>query len=243
MRRTYFLLLLLALLLILLSSVSQAGPPAQAAQALITEPQANDTIRGRISILGIASHPQFDRYELGYSREPASNSTWVFMMDSRTQVTQVGLLGFWETATVPDGIYALRLRVIRRDGNYDEVFVRNLTVANIEPTETPTPGITETPTLTPTPRPPTPTIIVQQPERETPTVLPRSPTPVPGSVTTPSTGQISGDGGGGFNLGSLDDAFVSGVRYAGLAIVVVGLLFAFKSLLTWLWERGFGRRG
>ncbi len=226
------------MLLTALASVTQAAPPAQVAQALITEPQANGSVRGRVNILGIASHSQFQRYELGYSREPTRSETWVFMMESRTQVTQIAMLGFWDTTTIPDGIYALRLRVIRRDGNYDETLVRNLTVANAEPTETPTPEITQTPTVTATPRPPTPTITVQQPEIETPTPPPRSATRVPGSAVAPGQDEP----GGGFSLGSLGGSFVTGVMIAGLAFVGIGALFVFKSLLVGLWQRGFGRR-
>ena len=41
-----------------------------------------------------------------------------------------GRLGIWHTTTVPGGSYKLRLRVMRRDGNYDEYFVRNIPVSN-----------------------------------------------------------------------------------------------------------------
>ena len=51
-----------------------------------------------------------------------------------------GQLGIWYTTTVPDGAYKLRLRVVRRDGSYNEYFVRNLCVFNTVPEATPTVG-------------------------------------------------------------------------------------------------------
>ena len=39
---------------------------------------------------------------------------------------------------MPDGAYQLRLRVVLRDGNYHEYFVRNVSVSNTVPIATPT---------------------------------------------------------------------------------------------------------
>jgi hypothetical protein len=199
-------------------------------------------------VLGIATHPEFDRYELGFSREPARDDTWVFIMDNHTQVTQIGLPGTWDTNTVPDGIYALRLRVIRRDGNYDEVVIHNLTVANAEPTPTPTPEGTPTPTPTPTasptPRQLTPTIFIEQPQPETPTPPPRR-TEIPASpLQNGSEGETrTGSGQGGtINLRDLVSVFVYGALLALGAFLAAGFLFAARGLLVWLWKGGLGRR-
>ena len=95
-----------------------------------------------------ALHPQFQRYELYFTPEPGEN--WVFIGDAVTNPVNNGLLGAWETAGLPDGNYSLRLRVVRQDGNYDEGFARNITVANrTAPTPTPTDTPAEFPTLPP----------------------------------------------------------------------------------------------
>ena len=62
-----------------------------------------------------------------------------------------GRLVAWNTHAVPDGLYSLRLRAVKQDGNYEEFSVRGIVVANTGPTETPTATPTETPAGTPTP--------------------------------------------------------------------------------------------
>lgn len=219
--------------------LAEAAPLPQAAQAIITDPQPQAVLRGRVNILGAAAHPQFDRYELAYTREPIGTGDWVFMMDNRSQVTQVGLLAIWDTTVIPDGTYALRLRVIRKDGNYDERIVGQLIVANTRPTETPTPENTPTPTVTPTPRPPTPTIVVEQPPVQTPTPRP-TPTPTATEQTTPSAG--AGQNEGGLSLRGLVRSFVMGGAAALGIFLAVGALFAVKALLGWLWRLVMSRR-
>jgi len=234
-----FIPILAGLLLALHSLPINAAPRAQAAQALITDPQPRAVLRGRVNILGAASHPQFDRYELGYTREPVGSSDWVFMMDNRSQVQQIGLLGIWDTTTVPDGTYALRLRVIRRDGNYDERIVGQLIVANALPTETPTPEDTPTPTITPTPRPPTPTIVVEQPSLTTPTPTPR-PSPTPTAATTAAPG--SSRGAEAISLRGLARSFLMGGAYALAVFLAVGAFFLLKAIVAWLWRLAVTRR-
>lgn len=231
--------ILAGLLLVLYSLPVAAAPRRQAAQALITDPQSQAVLRGRVNILGLASHPQFERYELGYTREPVGSSGWVFMMDNRSQVQQVGLLAIWDTTTISDGTYALRLRVIRRDGNYDERIVGQLIVANALPTETPTPEETPTPTITPTTRLPTPTIVVEQPALTTPTPRPSpTPTPTPQMTAAPGTNQDTDT----LSLRGLARSFLVGGAYALAIFLAVGAFFLLKAIIAWLWRLAVTRR-
>jgi hypothetical protein len=238
MRRA-LVVILTGLWLVLSSWLVEATPLRQAAQAIITDPQPQATLRGRVNIVGAAAHPQFDRYELAYTREPIGTGDWVFMMDNRSQVTQVGLLAIWDTTVIPDGTYALRLRVIRKDSNYDERVVGQLIVANTRPTETPTPENTPTPTVTPTPRPPTPTIVVEQPALQTPTPRPTS-TPTATGEATPSA--RPSQTGNGLSLRGLAQSFVMGGAAALGIFLAVGALFAVKALIGWLWRLVMSRR-
>ena len=92
-----------------------------------------------------------------------------------------GQLGVWQAADLPPGVYTLRLRIVKQDGNYDEVFSPNLSVnqAPAGPTATATSSVpTETPiptaTFTPAPQPTAQVGQVTQPEVEQ---LPPTPTP------------------------------------------------------------------
>lgn len=242
MRRTVTVLLAIWLVLSLPAVVGadrRAIPPSQAARAVITSPEEFTPVRGRVAIMGTALHPQFQRYELYYKREPGED--WIFIGEAHFEQVVDGLLGYWDTTSLPDGTYSLRLRVVRIDGNYDEAFARQLLVANTQPTPTPTSEITPTPTRTPTPLPPTPTVVIELPVIPTPTPRP-SPTPT-AVVGAPA----AADEGGGLlglnrfigqiNLGDIGNAFVLGVEYALLAFVTVGAFFALKRFLAWLWAR------
>ena len=210
------------------------------AQSGITYPPETEVLRGSVQIKGTAVHPDFWKYELAAA--PQGTQNWFYIAGAETPV-QNGVLGVWDTRTVPDGPYTIRLRVVRRDGNYDEYFVQNVTVANTAPVATPTPEVTPTPTATPTPKPPTATPVQLTPDIPTPTPAPTA-TPEAGAVT-PGEGEDGGndgDAGGKTSqivelLGQMKDAFMKGALYVILAFVAVGVFFGVKNLLTWIYVR------
>lgn len=245
MRRTVA-SLLITFVLFSAPALAWAGPNAlprpQAARAVITSPEPFEALRGRVPISGTALHPQFQRYELYYKVEPGED--WIFIGEAHFEQVADGVLGTWDTTSLPDGMYSLRLRVVRLDGNYDEAFVRQVLVANAQPTETPTPEISPTPTTTPTPLPPTPTVVIEQPV--IPTRAPRpTPTPEPAEGGAPVEASEDEEGGlfglgqltSQIDLNSIQNAFVMGVEYTLAAFVVVGAFFALKRFLGWLWAR------
>ncbi len=212
------------------------------AQSGITYPPETEVLRGSVQIKGTAVHPDFWKYELAAA--PQGTQNWFNIAGSETPV-QNGVLGVWDTRTVPDGPYSIRLRVVRRDGNYDEYFVQNVTIANSALVETPTPETTPTPTATPTPKPPTAT-----PVQLTPDI----PTPTPASTNTSNADAAApgeeGDGGNDAGagsktselvslLGQMKDAFMKGALYVLLAFAAVGVFFGVKNLLMWIYVRFF----
>jgi hypothetical protein len=251
MRRTAAFLLgplfLLGLLLLLavetpLKAEDLAIPQPQAARALITSPEPFAALRGRVPISGTALHPQFQRYELYYKLDPGEN--WIFIGEAHLTQVDDGLLGTWDTNSLTDGTYSVRLRVVRLDGNYADAVVRQVLVANAQPTETPTPEVSPTPTDTPTPLPPTPTVVVELPVIPTPTSrATAAPAPAEGDAATqPGGNEDSGLFGlnpliSQINLSEIGDAFVLGAKYALLAFGGLAAYFILKRLLTWLWAR------
>jgi len=233
--RFYRLLTFLILTLILFS-----GAQAAHAQSGITYPPETEVLRGSVQIKGTAVHPDFWKYELAAA--PQGTENWFYITGAETPVEN-GVLGVWDTRTVPDGPYTIRLRVVRRDGNYDEYFVRNVNVSNSAPPPTPTPETTPTPTATPTPKPPTATPVQLTPDIPTPTPAPTA-TPEAG-VAPPGEGEdggSDGDAGGKTSqivelLGQMKDAFVKGALYVILAFIAVGVFFGVKNLLTWIYVR------
>lgn len=238
-------LLIIGALVVMSTWPVVAAPLAQ--QAVITSPQPFSVVRGRVTIEGTAVHPNFLRYELYYSPEPARDDTWVFIGEAHTNQVANGFLGTWETGGLPDGVYSLRLRVVRQDYNYDEYIVRGLQVANAQPTETPTPAETPTPTVTPTPLPPTPTIVVIAPVigTQTPEAGDTS-TPEPVATPIALAGERASQPAAVRAIPALPEvlspqglarAFWSGARWTLIVFATIGALFGLKWLMEWAWEQ------
>jgi len=242
MKRPFSVVALLLVLLHLAAAV-QAAPLAQGPKPVITQPEPDAAVRGVVQIIGSATHPQFQRYELYYAPYPVpSDNAWIFIGDAHFQQQPAGLLGTWATGGLPDGAYVLRVRVVRQDGNYTDSDPRRVFVANKRPIETPTPVVTREPTAVPTPLPPTPTVVIAVPTVQlpraaiTPTVAARgSPTPTPliGEVQpTPaaSPAQL-------VDTARLVRAARTAAAYTVGLFVAVGAFFAVKAALAWLWHK------
>lgn len=250
-RLTALLSILIAFTLVLTGAaclVVQAAPAGQTVAA-ITAPAPNSTVRGVVSIEGSASHPDFWKYEVHYAPEPnPPDSAWVLIGAVHESPVASGQLELWDTTRLPDGLYALRLRVARRDGNYDEIFVRQIRVANAGPTETPTPAASPTPTpttapvITPTPLLPTPTVIIEQPRRPTPSATAAGAAPQEVATAAPTATPAETGEGSGFDFQVLGDAFCNGSKIALGIFLVVGVLAllrqGIRAFVSWLMRRG-----
>lgn len=150
---------------------SAAVPAFQPPPAQISSPAENAMVRGTVPIVGTAVDPDFWKYEVHYAPDPNPQDQWTLVGSIHEQQVADGLLETWDTTIVPDGTYALRLRVVNRTSNYREIFVKGIMVVNAEPTETPT--LTATPLPTPTITPAaTPTFLIPTSPLAQPTATP-----------------------------------------------------------------------
>lgn len=155
----------------------------QGSEVAITSPVEGETLRGVVAITGTTADPQFNFYELEFAADPPSEANpWTALQPPVAQQVRDGILGVWDTTTVADGRYHIRLRVTRLDNSVVEVSVGVVVVnATATPLPTPLPTFTATPPPgTPTPGPsPTP-LIIQPPTRTPrPTATPGGPTATP----------------------------------------------------------------
>ncbi len=122
MKRPLLLTLLTALAVIaFVAAVAPVfgAPAGQEARPVIAQPGEGAAVRDVVQIIGTATHPQFQRYELYYAPFPVpSDQSWIFIGDAHNNQQPLGLLGTWDSRSVPDGNYALRVRVVKNDGNY-----------------------------------------------------------------------------------------------------------------------------
>ena len=159
--------------LVLLLIAAQTNPPLA-----ITSPLAGDVLRGEITITGKTDIENFLSAQLDftYASNPAGN--W-FTLQTVSQPVLSSALAIWNTASISDGDYILRLRVNLTDGTFQEVTVP-VKVQNDTPISTPT---LEPTTATPdsiTVQIPTPFLLAASPTptgvpRPTPTALPTNP--------------------------------------------------------------------
>ncbi len=229
---------------ILSFSVVWAALAQQEARPVIAQPVTDSAVRGVVQVVGTATHPQFQRYELYYAPWPIpSDQSWIFIGDAHFSQQPLGLLGTWDSRSVPDGTYALRVRVVKADGNYLDSDLQRVLVANTRPLPSPTPEVTETPVPLPTLAPPTPTIVIQTP------VVAETATPEPTPPPEPeSTSILSGTtAAGSEQTQPATDQLFSGQRlltvaetsalYTLAAFAAIGVFFAVKALLVWLWHK------
>jgi hypothetical protein len=221
---------------------------AQEPKPVIAQPEQDAAVRGVVQLVGSAVHPQFQRYELYYAPWPVpSDQAWIFIGDAHFQQQPLGLLGTWDSRSVQDGAYGLRVRVVKQDGNYNDSDPRRVLVANTRPVPAATSAATEAtpappaePTALPTGLPATATIVVEVPAIESPTPIA---TAAPKSSPTP----ILASGGAGSTTLSEVEGILSPSRLADVAkktaiytlgfFLVLGVFFGLKALLVWLIHR------
>lgn len=214
------LLIVFALLAIL---PGQAVVLAQQAQVSITSPASNSEVGGVVSVVGSAATSNFSFYKLEFG-VGANPSSWTDIGSTHDTPVVNSQLETWDTTRLADGIYTLRLRAVKTDGNYDEVFVREIHVTNSKPTATPT-------SATPTRRPSsTPVDNVTAQATATLQVIAATkgagistPTPTPVRAIARDTLQLDTEG--------WKQAFIVGASAMGVVFMILGLAFALRRLI------------
>tara|TARA_B100001142_G_scaffold330394_1_gene399180 strand:- start:17809 stop:20808 length:3000 start_codon:yes stop_codon:yes gene_type:complete len=84
----------------------------------ITSPSYNQTISGSIAIEGRATSPDFLGYELLW--QPVNQPQTWFMMKQSDQKVLNGLLGIWNSSSLPQGEYRIKLLVNDKNFNFIE---------------------------------------------------------------------------------------------------------------------------
>lgn len=117
-------LALLALAAILVMGLPLAAAAQEMANGLTT-PQDGATVRGSVDVMGYASDPNFKKWQLDLLPGGDPNKAIFLALGNEPGAVKRTL----NTAGLPDGEHALRLRVVRSDSNYAE-FTNRFTIAN-----------------------------------------------------------------------------------------------------------------
>lgn len=225
----------------------------------ITSPVAGQVVSGVVIVRGTASGGSFLRYEVAFN----NGSDWIVFAEGDQPVVN-DTLAIWDTTVgstsnpvYPDGVYQLRLRVVRQDFNYSEFFVPNITIANSTTLPTATIAPTEAPAGVATSAPPvdaaTPTV---DGASVLPTIIPTlTPFPTPSPA---ATARVIEPGGSGrpdepgavveenqgllgqiqaLDTGRFSRAFWQGVTIAFYLFLALGVYLVLRTLWRWVWRR------
>ncbi len=118
--------LILLILSILLSSVF--APAVLADDGGIQAPANGAAVSGAVAITGVAQHPDFVKWQLDLLPAGVADQAGTIAV-GETPVEAPRLLASLDTTLLPDGPYTLRLRVVRKDGNYSEYSI-SIIIAN-----------------------------------------------------------------------------------------------------------------
>lgn len=117
--------------------------------AEIRQPSAGQSVSGVVSIVGTASHPAFESYELAFGFDPDPTQTWFAIGEALDTPVIDGRLAIWDTSGISDGSYRIRLLVHLQGQGPLEAIVGGIQVRNYTPTEVPVAAAVVAPTLAP----------------------------------------------------------------------------------------------
>jgi hypothetical protein len=148
--------------LIFLFAVVLLIAPADIARGQETSPPAphldfpynGAALQGTIQVTVSGEMPENHGAVLTFAYANHSQPTWFILWETSDPV-QTGELATWDTTTITDGTYDLRLVIQTTSGEQIEKLVQGVRVRNYTPVETDTPAPTRTPVpgLTPSPTP------------------------------------------------------------------------------------------
>jgi hypothetical protein len=142
----------------------------------ISSPQEGSALQGVVTITGSTNVDGFDSAEISFSYDDETSANW-FLIQRSTDPVESGALASWDTTTIADGVYRIRLSVHLKNGQTLETITSRLRVRNYSAVETSTPApqssvmpastptlpmVTRTPRATPSPAPTNPARITPQ---------------------------------------------------------------------------------
>ncbi len=144
----------------------------------IQSPVDGDFLQGSVQIIGTATGNGLQTIEISFRYQDSQSQSWFVINKSTTPVVD-DIIATWDTSTIADGVYQIRVLAIFENGREQEKIVNNLNVRNytaFDPIKTENPEVLSTknlqnqivtveatPTLrsSPTPMPPNEMVISQ----------------------------------------------------------------------------------
>jgi hypothetical protein len=155
----------------LLAARPSGSSSAQSGMVLLS-PVDGQVLQGTVAIQGSTGLENFQSAELAFAYSGDTSGAW-FPIAALEEPVAGGLLAQWDTSTISDGEYALRLVVTFTDGSQETATVSRLQVRNYSPVETPAGTAQGAPAENPA------AALTESAPAGTATVLPAQATPLP----------------------------------------------------------------
>lgn len=114
------------------------NPQVQGDSIRVTYPGVGDSVQGIVEITGTVSTSSFNYAEVFFAYAAVDNLNW-FMIGRMDQPVFSGVIARWDTTTITDGVYQLKLRVHYRDESVEELNINPVIVRNYSILSTNTP--------------------------------------------------------------------------------------------------------
>lgn len=151
----------------------------------ISEPLEGRTVSGVVDVKGTTDVVGFAHQEVEFSYQANPTGTW-FLLSRSNQGVRNGSLVLWDTNTISDGDYVIRLRVFFSDGSGRDTLVKGIKVRNYTVTQALAP--TSTQKTMPTSLP-SKTVTSTPSPQATPTLFPANSAELPSSQVWSSLGR------------------------------------------------------
>jgi hypothetical protein len=135
MIKTLLLRMLLPVMLII-PAVNQITPGLY-----VLNPSDGQLVAGTVEIKGSVPDDDFDYAEVSYAFSDENVSNW-FLISKLDQTVHDATLALWDTTTITDGTYKLKVSVHRKNGTVNEIIIENLKVGNYTHYDIPTATLT-----------------------------------------------------------------------------------------------------
>ena len=162
----------------------------QAAAPIIIAPADGQVLQGQVTVKGSTDIPDFSSAELAFTYAAEPNASWFVIQTASLPASNAELM-VWDTTSISDGDYILRLRVLLSGGGFQDarvnVQVRNYTTTVTSSPPAPLVTVTEQSVL----QVPTALIIAasETPEQPVASAVP-TPSPLPGNPAGVSPSEV-----------------------------------------------------
>ena len=95
-------------------------------------PLDGEVIKGNVQIIGSITGEDFQTADISFRYQDSESETWFLITSIETTVVD-DVIATWDTSTIADGVYQLRILAHYKNGDDQETEIRDIQVRNYSP--------------------------------------------------------------------------------------------------------------